>query len=276
MKFLRTCASKALFILQKILGTNGLVTDINQINKSLVEVADLQISEHSPIDSFILSNFRYRVDGHFNPHYKEWRIKRIRKILEIYDLDYFKGKRILEIGGGLGDIGAFFADIGGDVLSLEGRRINRNISNLRFRNIKNFKSIEGDLEADFEHLGRFDLIINFGTIEVVKNLDILMGCCAKLSDDILIETMVCDSTDPSKILFTELTSEGNDNPMSGVSARPSPAYIEKFHSDRGFTVQRYFDSNLNTDKHCYDWKHLNDDNIIDSRRRFWRFQKSAR
>ena len=35
--------------------------------------------------------------------------------------DFFKGKKILELGAGHGDIGAFFAELGADVLCLDGR-----------------------------------------------------------------------------------------------------------------------------------------------------------
>lgn len=227
----------------------------------------------SAIDSFILSNYQYLRKGHFDKHYVEWRMSRIRKILQIYDIDFFIGKKVMEVGGGLGNIGAFFAEIGAKVLSLEGRRVNRNFANLRYRNLKNFKSVEGDLEQDFMHLGKFDLIINFGVLEVVKNVDNVMACCAELSDDILLETMVCDSTDPSKIVFVELDPTGIDNPMSGISARPSPAYIEKFFVDRGFSVYRYFDRDLNAGRHRYDWEHNNDNSVEDSMRRFWRFKR---
>ena len=47
----------------------------------------------------------------FNDHYIDWRIKRISKILELYDKDFFNNKSILELGCGLGDIGKEFISL---------------------------------------------------------------------------------------------------------------------------------------------------------------------
>ncbi|MGY9014959.1 MAG: methyltransferase domain-containing protein [Rhodospirillales bacterium] len=230
---------------------------------------------NSAIDSFILINYQHLRHGHFNHHYVEWRMKRVRKILEIYDVDFFRNKKILEIGGGLGDIGGFLAELGADVTSIEGRRVNRNFANLRFRNLANFKSIDCNCEEDFTHLGNFDLVINFGLLEVVRDAKSVIECCAKISNDILLETMVCDSSDPDKIVLVDMDKEGIDNPIYGVGARPSPAYIEKLFNDRGFTVDRYFDRDLNTAIHCYDWLPQDDGKVTDNFRRFWRFKKDS-
>ncbi|NQW23743.1 MAG: methyltransferase domain-containing protein [SAR202 cluster bacterium] len=231
---------------------------------------------HGAVDAFIASNYAYFRSGHFHEHYSEWRMRRIRKILQIYEVEFFNGKTILEIGGGHGDIGAFFAELGADVLSLEARDENRTFANLKYRHLTNFKSLKRDVEDDFADLGRFDLIINFGLLEVVSNIDNVMSCCAKLSDDIILETMVCDSTDPTKTLFVDMDPRGIDNPLQGKSARPSPTYIENYFKNQNFSATRYFDSDLNSSGgHRYDWEHKNDDSVKVGLRRFWRFTREC-
>ncbi|MAF95195.1 MAG: hypothetical protein CMM60_05530, partial [Rhodospirillaceae bacterium] len=125
----------------------------------------------SPADKHIFQNYMFKKKGLFGPHYVEWRMKRIDKILELFGFDYFDGKRILELGGGHGDIGAFFAELGAEVLCLEGKQTNADFAKLKHRKIKNFKCVQCNLEKDFEKFGRFDLIINFGLLYHIKNVE---------------------------------------------------------------------------------------------------------
>ena len=227
------------------------------------------------VDAYINRHFFYNDTGHFHPHYNEWTTKRITKILEIYGTNW-KEKKILELGSGLGNIGSFFAHLGAKVLALEGRKNNVNFANLRFRNLKNFESVFCDLGGDFTSYGKFDLIINFGLIEVMDNIDNLnnvLKCCAKMSDNILIETLVCDSTDPSKIIYFERDTKLNDESLSHQWVRVSPFYIEKFFKENNFEMFRHFTEDLNTEKHHYNWKHKNDGSINQSMRRFWDFRR---
>lgn len=239
--------------------------------RSVEELLENNQTLLNPVNNYINDNYLFYDTGHFHSHYSEWRMKRIRKILEIYGIDW-EGKKILELGG-YGDIGAFFAQLGAKVLSLEGRVTNVNFANLKFRNLKNFKSCVCDLEKDFTNYGRFDLIINFGLIEVIKNIDNLLECCIRMSDNIILETIVCDSTDPQKIIFVAYDTKEIDHPISSEGSFPSPFYIEKFFKNHNFSVNRYFDEDLNAKKHFYDWPHKNDNSVVRGRRRFWDFRK---
>jgi len=263
MDMLRAIARKMLHKTRFHLGLDEVFKEVKSRNMLL-----------SPVDQFLFCHHKYFGSGHFHWHYQEWRMKRIRKILEIYGID-FKGKKVLELGGGIGEIGAFFAELGADVLSLEGRACNRNYANLKYRNSGKFLSIARDLEKDFSDLGRFDLVINFGMTEVIQNVTNLLDCCMELSDEIVLETMVCDSSDPNKIVFVQMNPEAIDNPLAktGRGARPSPVYIEDYFAKNDFSVTRYFTNDLNTAYHTYDWIAKNDGSAVDSMRRFWRFKK---
>lgn len=255
----------------------GLRNEIDTIRNQTQEIKSLALADlkaGDPLDWFVVSNYHFMYQGHFHTHYDEWRMRRIRKVLELYGGD-FSGKRILEIGGGIGDIGAFFARLGATVCSLEGRVVNRQLAAIKFRAIPGFQSVACDVEEDFSHLGRFDLIINFGLIEVVKDIDNVMECCCRMSDHVFLETMVCDSTDPDKIVYVDMDPDGVDHPMYGKSARPSPFYIERFFEKKGFAIQRAFHADLNTHYHAYDWEHRNSAEINNRNRRFWYFTKGG-
>ena len=226
----------------------------------------------SPVDNFITANYLCNESGHFHKHYYEWRMKRIRTILEIYGIEW-EGRRVLELGGGLGDIGAFFAQLGAEVLSLEGRQSNVNFANLKYRTFKNFKSVCYDLEKDFTNYGSFDVILNLGLIEAIQNINPLLECSVKMSDNIVVETMVCDSADPNKIVYVTRDVKGIDSGIRPRHSRPSPFYIERFFKEHGYEAERYFTQDLNTKTHFYDWEHTNDGSVKEGMKRFWNFRR---
>jgi len=239
----------------------------------LVHESSSSLMNMSPLDRFIAQHFIYFHDGHFNETYKAWRMKRVRKLMEVYGIE-FDGKRILELGAGIGDIGSIFAELGAEVLGLEGRKVNCNLANLRFRNLDNYSIIQYNLEEDFSQFGRFDLIINFALVEVIERFEPLLECCMKISNTIFLETMVCDSTDPYKVLYEDMpASQYGDWPLSGKSPRPSPACIERLFTDKGFAVHQHFDKDLNSYPHVYNWSHQNNDSTVRTLRRFWSFTK---
>jgi protein-L-isoaspartate O-methyltransferase len=54
-------------------------------------------------------------------YHPEWQNNRINFILSKYPKEFFKGKRILEVGAYNGYIGAYFNSLGAEVHCLEGR-----------------------------------------------------------------------------------------------------------------------------------------------------------
>lgn len=251
---------------------------IAEFSSIVIKRVDLQLIDCtlSPIDKYIfVSNVENQV-GLFHHSYETWRVKRFDKILEIFGIDYFKGKKIIELGSGHGDIGAFFAELGAEVLCLDGRIHNVNFARLKHRNIKNIRFTHFNLENDFSQFGRFDLIINFGLLYHLKNVDAHLKCCFEIADDILLETVVCDSTDPYKIFYCQEDKNVDELAVEGVGSRPSPFYIERIAKENNFETIRYFDADLNCDEQfIYNWEHRNDDRLGDDfkLRRFWRLKK---
>jgi len=230
--------------------------------------------DHSPITRHIMLSYALNNEGLFHISYDEWKVKRINKILELYDIDWFKGKKILELGGGHGDIGAFLANLGADVLTLDGRRKNVNFAKLKHRKFDNYKCIQFNLENDFSEFGTFDLTINFGLLYHLKNVDEHLNCCFKTSKEILFETVVCNSRDPEKIIFYEEDVNVDEEALEGTGCRPSPFYIERFAEQNNFEVIRHFSRDLNSGNlFKYDWDHEKDAILGDDfkLRRFWHF-----
>ena len=241
---------------------------------------DLELLECSlsPIDKYVVYSNITSKKGLFHPSYEEWRVRRFNKLLEIYGIDYFKGKRILELGCGHGDIGAFLADLGAEVLCLDGRIQNINLAKLKHRRIGNIKFMQFNLENDFSHFGKFELIVDFGLIYHLRNVEKHLESCFAVSEDIVVETVVCDSIDPNKIVFVDERREIDEEALEGTGSRPSPFYIERIAQKNNFDFTRYFTADLNAgSQFSYDWVHRNDNRLGDDfkLRRFWRLQKAS-
>ena len=261
----------------------------NQTDLELLRrVLSLQEDRLSPIDKHLFHSGLINQGGLFHSSYENWRVRRCTKILEIYGVDYFKNRKVLELGAGHGDIGAFFAELGADVLCLDGRIQNVNIARLKHRKVPNVKFEQFNLERDFSPFGRYDLIINFGLVYHLRNVDSHLKCCFSVADDMVLETVVCNSVDPRKIFYCGERREVEDEALEGTGSRPSPFYVERIAQENNFEVIRYFTSDLNSGQETpnayqfrYDWKHKNDESFnVHFRggephdlRRFWRFKK---
>jgi len=93
-------------------------------------------------------------------YHSEWQHNRIEFILSLHSPDFFKGKKILELGSFNGYIGNYFAEVlESDVTSIEGRSENVSI----IKNDYPLLQVEcRDLDTPEWIFGKYDVIINFG------------------------------------------------------------------------------------------------------------------
>jgi len=216
--------------------------------------------------------------GLFHHSYHDWQTRRIDKLLELYGVDWFIGRSILELGCGHAEIAAFFADLGAEVLAVDGRAKNINYARLRHRDVSRLSFAVHDLEDDFSQLGQFDLIINFGLLYHLRDVGAHLRRCFALTNEMVLESVVCDSSDPDLVLLREENPGIDEESLRGVGSRPSPFFIERIAAEEGFDVERIFSSDLNSGQQfCYDWEHRNDGSANDDfiNRRFWRFRRRA-
>lgn len=231
----------------------------------------------SPVERYL---YLMAINNHkhlFDSVTEQLEMKRITKILDIYGVEYFRGKSVVELGAGHGNVGAFLAELGAEVLYVDGRRENMNIAMLKHRSVPSISFTTRDLDGDFSNIGRFDLVIDFGLVYHLRNIKEHVEACFAISDDILLESVVCDSLDESRILFLDEDSEIYLNSLSGTGTRPSAGYLERLAREHSFAVSRYFDADLNAGKNVYDWEAggtqgFKDDLML---RRFWRLTRAG-
>lgn len=235
----------------------------------------VMVTPLSPIDKHLALQTIYRTDALFDISYPVWRTNRINKLISLYGLDWFKGKKVLELGAGLCEIGAFFAELGADVTCLEGRQETVDMARLKHRKVPNLRIEQCDLETDFSHYGKFDLILHLGLLYHLGNVDEHLAICFGMTDEIVMETVVCDSLDPQKIVYFEGRKDVIEESIHGAACRPSPFYVERLASEAGFEMERMFTADLNSGYFVYDWEHKDDGNLGDfDLRRAWRFRRA--
>lgn len=204
----------------------------------------------------------------FTGHYEYWRAKRITAIVEHFGEEWFKGKKILELGCGYGDIGYVLMSLGAELVFAEGRAENCDYLRRRFPNNRvYFMNCEN--EWPFAEDERFDMILHMGLLYHLDNIWFVFDRCCHCCDHIVLETEVSDSDDENYILKIDENSQGWDQSLMGHGSRPSGAYVEKHLRSLGWSFRRVTDSRCNAQFHTYDWEVKNTGTWRNGLRRFW-------
>ena len=61
-----------------------------------------------------------------------------------------------------------------------------------------------------------------------------------MSDEIVLETVVCDSTDPYKICYFKENKNVDEEALEGTGSCPSPFYIERIANENNFEADALF------------------------------------
>lgn len=197
-------------------------------------------------------------------YHKDWQNNRINFILSMYPKEFFKDKKILELGSFNGYFGESFRRMGASVLSIEGRP--ENVISIR----NNFPelSIEcRDLDTNTWEWGEWDIIINFGLIyHLEKHHKEHLENCINNCNLLFLESVIYDSNQ-SEIFFKN--ESGGDQSLSDVGGTPSTSYVEDILNNLNTKFTKYTTSNLNGIYHHYDWVDTGLKNYDGWARRFW-------
>ena len=215
-------------------------------------------------------------------HYDEWQNKRIEKLISILGENWFKGKKILEVGCGFGHIGKKLMDRFDCIVDFtEGR--NEYISKIK-ENCKeecNVWCVDHDSDYSEVLAGKYyDLIIHWGLLYHLSNWKQDLEIIFKHSDIVSLELEVLDFDDPTRSLkINEFVAKIEpfhfDQALNGIGTRITQDAIEIFLKNKNLKFKRYDDSDLNNNHHVYDWIPKNDKSYTDGKRRFWMIYKDG-
>ncbi len=133
------------------------------------------------------------------------------------------GKRVLEVGGGIGLLTPFFDELGCDVLSTEARP--DNVKEMaRRRPGKQVDVLDLDTETDLSRFGQFDIVFCYGTLYHLANprgaLQAMAGAC---SDMLLLETCTSPGTHVDSHPVRE--SQSINQALRLIGCRPTRPWI---------------------------------------------------
>lgn len=191
-----------------------------------------------------------------NPVYRAARENRLRSLFRYLDSRTLRGKRILEVGCGTGELGQAFADFGCKVVSLDARV--EYIDEVR-RRYPGREAYAVDLEHwDPAQWGGFDAILCFGLLYHLSRPSEFLTECAHIAPELYLETVVTDSLEPVCPILSE---SGPDQAFSGHGCRPSSAWIQQTMNGLGFQVSDISSGEANWEGECpsvFDWTPAND------------------
>jgi SAM-dependent methyltransferase len=132
------------------------------------------------------------------------------------------GKRVLDIGCGVGHLGARLAEMGAHVVCVDGRE--SNVADLRTR-YPRLEAYVGNVESeDLSRFGRFQIVFCYGLLYHLENpLQSLRNMTAVCDEMLLLETIICDH----EMALVRVEDESTDvnQALGGIAGRPTPHYV---------------------------------------------------
>lgn len=203
----------------------------------------------------------------FDGKYLEWNQKRIKAIIEHYGVNFMSGKKVLDLGCGHGDVGAAFYRLGAEVTAVDAREEHLKIVEKKHAGLKTVKL---DLDNDWAFGNqKFDIIIDLGLLCHLRDYEKHLMSVCKATQHLILETSVCDSEDPYKVITFSENKGIYDWSLNGMGSRPSPAAIERILKNCGMDFKRVDNNKLNAGTFKYDWASKNNGEHSNEKRRMW-------
>lgn len=151
------------------------------------------------------------------PHYLALNKARLDHLGALLDTLHFdpKGKTVLDLGAGIGDLAVWWRDRGADVLCVDGRP-----ENVDYMKRRGLKTRLCDFENEF-YFGsaRYDVVFAYGVLHHCSLPELMVAAIkANAKNLVLIETMISASV--TQLLITENRFDPSQS-LSGMGSRPS-------------------------------------------------------
>jgi SAM-dependent methyltransferase len=142
-----------------------------------------------------------------------------------------RGKRVLDVGCGVGHLAQFFVRHGCDVSCVDARP--ENIARLKTL-YPGLKAQVFDLERDSSTvLGSFEIVLAFGLLYHLENpFRALRTLSAAAQELLLIETVVSDHSLPAVVMCEEPTAF--NQAVENIGCRPTPSFVALALRSSGF------------------------------------------
>jgi 2-polyprenyl-3-methyl-5-hydroxy-6-metoxy-1,4-benzoquinol methylase len=141
------------------------------------------------------------------------------------------GKRVLDVGCGVGHFSRFYLERGCTWFGIEGRQSNIDVMRRLYPDVDG--AVADVQDSSFGHRGQYDVVHCFGLLYHLESpMAALRNIRAVCTRFLLLETMVADANMPLMLIVDE--SKSVNQALAGVGCRPSPAYVTMALNRVGF------------------------------------------
>jgi SAM-dependent methyltransferase len=208
----------------------------------------------------------------FDKHYVDWNYKRIKKIISHFGHEAFFDKTVLDLGCGHADISGALARLGARVIAVDARQEHLTIAKRKYPHITTM-CVDLDKNWPFGNQ-RFDFVLAMGVVCHLSSYKHLLHKAALISDNLILESEVCDSEDPQRVVQIDEHRSIYDWAFNGVGNKPSATHLEQILQESGMSFQRFDSADINSGPFVYDWSVSHSQSRKIGGRRLWIAKKS--
>lgn len=203
----------------------------------------------------------------FDGKYLDWNQKRIKGIIDFYGYQFLNHKKVLDLGCGHADISGALHRLGADITAVDARQEHLKVASRKYPGVK---TVKADLDRGWPFYGKtFDIILDLDLLCHLSNYEEHLKAVCASTTHLVLETAVCDSEDPFKIVVLDENKSIYDLSVNGLSSRPSTAAIERVLRECGMTFRRQDNARYNSGNYTYDWQAKNEGATDYNKRRLW-------
>jgi SAM-dependent methyltransferase len=188
--------------------------------------------------------------------YEERNFKLIKMILDHYGASFFRGKKVLDLGCGQGEMANSLAKLGAEVIAVDARQENLDVIKKKYPHVHT-ERVDLDVAFPFQN-HHFDVVLSLGIIchiaNYEKHIDDIFSTDA---EHIIIETEVLDNKGVETFVRIEESKAIEDLSFNGKGCIISADTLQNKISVSGGRFKRIDETKINTSHFKYDWKESN-------------------
>lgn len=197
---------------------------------------------------------------------KERNFKLSKSIIDHFGQSFFRGKKILDLGSGNGELANIFAKLGSDITCVDAREQNLQIIRKNFPYIKT-APLDLEEEFPFENFS-FDLVLSVDLLCHMRYYAKHIEQICSAAEHIVLETEVLDTQDHNLLVPIFESRDIDSFSFSGEGCLVSDKAIQNKLSSMNAKYKRVDETKLNHGQFRYDWK-ANDVGRKFGNRRLW-------